>query len=71
MENHPFGLNSDPNLITFFKRLFTADFMPHGHCFFWRPDILWLHVVSDILIAIACYSIPITLIYFVNNLALL
>lgn len=41
--------------------------MPHGHCFLWLPDILWLHVVSDALIASAYYSIPATLLYFAGR----
>ena len=39
--------------------------MPHGHCYFWKPEILWLHVSSDILITLAYYSIPFTLTWFV------
>lgn len=39
--------------------------MPHGMCFLWRPDLLWLHAVSDALIALAYYSIPVALLYFV------
>jgi len=35
-----------------------SDFMPHGMCFLWRPDILALHVASDVLIAIAYFAIP-------------
>jgi two-component sensor histidine kinase len=42
-------------------------FMPHGMCFLWRPDVLWLHVASDAVIAIAYYSIPIALLYFVRK----
>jgi len=49
----------------FLSRIFKADFMPHGHCFFWRPEVLWLNVISDILIGIAYYSIPLTLLYFI------
>jgi len=41
--------------------------MPHGHCFLWNPGLIWLHVTSDALIALAYYSIPITLIYFVRR----
>lgn len=48
----------------FITRLWKADFMPHGHCFFWRSDILWLHVLSDVLIGIAYFSIPLMLLYF-------
>jgi PAS domain S-box-containing protein len=36
-------------------------FMPHGHCYFWRPDILWTHVVSDLTIAASYYTIPLVL----------
>lgn len=35
--------------------------MPHGHCYLWRPDILWLHVGSDGLIALSYFSIPLLL----------
>ena len=36
-------------------------FMPHGMCFQWRPEILWMHVISDLVIAIAYFSIPLAL----------
>jgi two-component sensor histidine kinase len=42
-------------------------FMPHGMCFLWQPAVLWLHVVSDSVIAIAYYSIPVALLYFVRK----
>lgn len=32
--------------------------MPHGHCFLWKQDILWTHIISDSIIAISYYSIP-------------
>jgi signal transduction histidine kinase len=47
--------------------LFESGFMPHGHCYFWRPDILWMHVVSDAVIALAYFSIPVTLLYFLRR----
>jgi two-component system, NtrC family, sensor kinase len=47
--------------------LFEKGFMPHGHCYYWRPDILWLHVISDGIIALAYFSIPITLLYFLRR----
>ena len=50
----------------FFQRLFSdGEFMPHGHCYFWKPGLLWLHIVSDALIALAYYSIPLTLLFFI------
>lgn len=54
-------------MLDFFRNLFSSDFMPHGHCFYWKPEIVWLHVVSDALIAIAYFSIPAILIYFVRR----
>ncbi|HEY8102218.1 MAG TPA: ATP-binding protein [Burkholderiaceae bacterium] len=48
--------------------IFSADgFIPHGHCYMWQPGVLWLHVISDTLIALSYFSIPITLIYFVRQ----
>jgi signal transduction histidine kinase/ActR/RegA family two-component response regulator len=40
-------------------------FMPHGMCLLWQTDMLLLHVVSDGLIALSYYSIPLAIIYFV------
>ncbi|MBD1998830.1 PAS domain S-box protein [Leptolyngbya sp. FACHB-541] len=49
-------------------QVFTAEgFILHGHCYLWKPELVWLHVVSDTLIAIAYYSIPLALIYFVGK----
>ncbi len=36
-------------------------------CYEWNPGIIWLNVVSDGLIALAYYSIPLTLVYFVQK----
>ena len=54
-------------MMEFFRKLFTTDFMPHGHCYLWQPGILWLHVISDGLITVAYYSIPLSLLYFVRK----
>ncbi|MBC7970768.1 MAG: PAS domain S-box protein [Verrucomicrobia bacterium] len=45
----------------------TGPFIPHGHCYLWKPSLVWLHLVSDSLIALAYYSIPLTLFYFVRK----
>lgn len=39
-------------------------FMPHGQCFLWKPDILWLHAGSDAVMAFSYYLISGTLFYF-------
>src|SRR5476651_784461 len=52
----------------FIERLFSTNgFMPHGCCYAWNPAVIWLHVVSDGLITLAYYSIPLTLLYFVRK----
>jgi len=48
-------------------RLFSPDFMPHGFCYLWDPAIVWLHVISDALIALSYYCISIALIYFARK----
>lgn len=45
--------------------LFSDNFIPHGHCYLWNPGLVWLHILSDGLIALAYYSIPMMLTYFV------
>jgi PAS domain S-box-containing protein len=41
--------------------------LPHGFCYLWNPLLIWLHGVSDALIAVAYFSIPPTLIYLVRK----
>ncbi len=47
--------------------LSTDAFMPHGMCYLWQPAVLTLHVASDSLIALAYFTIPFTLLYFVRR----
>jgi C4-dicarboxylate-specific signal transduction histidine kinase len=42
-------------------------FMPHGMCFLWQPGVLWLHAVSDTIVAVSYFMIPLALIYFVRR----
>ena len=52
----------------FLRQLFSANgFMPLGHCYLWNPGVVWLHVISDAMIALAYFSIPVTLVYFVRQ----
>ncbi|HEY9708318.1 MAG TPA: ATP-binding protein [Oculatellaceae cyanobacterium] len=46
---------------------FSGNFMAHGYCFLWKPELVWLHAGSDFLIALAYFSIPVLLIYFVRR----
>jgi len=43
----------------------TSQFIPHGHCYLWKPGLVGLHIASDALIALAYYSIPVMLVYLV------
>jgi PAS domain S-box-containing protein len=45
----------------------SGGFIPHGHCYLWQTNLVGLHILSDGLIALAYYSIPTTLFYFVNK----
>ena len=45
----------------------SADLAPHGMCLLWRPELIWLHVLSDLAIGLAYFSIPIVLVWFVLN----
>src|ERR671932_1341406 len=50
------------------KNFFASNsFIPHWPCYLWKPQLVWLHIVSDSLIALAYYSIPIMLLYFVHK----
>ncbi|MGC2579484.1 MAG: hypothetical protein WA376_18110, partial [Terrimicrobiaceae bacterium] len=51
----------------FFKGLFDSDFVPHGQAYLMRPEIIWVHVISDALIALAYFSILIALAYFLRK----
>ena len=45
----------------------SGPFVPHGHCYLWKPGLVGLHIISDSLIALAYFSIPILLVYFVRK----
>ncbi|GAB4430162.1 MAG: response regulator [Cyanobacteria bacterium J069] len=45
----------------------SKQYIPHGHCYLWQTPLVSLHVVSDALVAIAYFSIPTILIYFVRK----
>ncbi len=43
------------------------DFMPHGYCFQWDPVVLWLHVISDGVIVLSYFCIPVALVYLARK----
>jgi hypothetical protein len=36
-------------------------FVPHGHCYLWKPGMLTLHALANVLIAFSCFAIAATL----------
>ncbi|MCU0516801.1 MAG: PAS domain S-box protein [Oscillatoria sp. Prado101] len=55
-------------MVEFLQHFFgSLPFIQHGHCYLWEADLVPLHIASDSLIALAYYSIPIALIYFVHK----
>jgi two-component sensor histidine kinase len=42
-------------------------FMPHGVCYLWESRLVWLHVATDSLIALAYYVLPGLLVYVVRK----
>lgn len=47
--------------------IFPGGFMPHGYCYLWTPGLIGLHVISDSVIALSYFSIPITLLYITRK----
>jgi PAS domain S-box-containing protein len=54
-------------MLALFADLFSENFIPHGHCYLWKPELVWLHIISDGITALAYYSIPFVLVYFVSK----
>ena len=55
-------------MTSFLAGLFAQqNFIPHGFCLAWEPALLGLHVVSNSVIAVAYYSIPFALLYFISR----
>jgi PAS domain S-box-containing protein len=49
--------------------IFGTQFLPHGSCYLWNRQLIWLHVISDATIAFAYYAIPFELAYFTRTRA--
>ncbi|MEG4854479.1 ATP-binding protein [Microcoleus sp. B5-D4] len=53
-----------PHLLSTF---FSNNFIPHGHCYLWKPGLVWLHITSDALTTLAYYSVAVAIVYFTNG----
>ena len=45
----------------------SGGFQPHGFCYLWNTHLMWLHVVSDTLIAASYFAIPAVLLWIVRK----
>ena len=53
-----------PDLLTTF---FANNFIPHGHCYLWKPGLVWLHITSDVVTTLAYYLVAFAIVYFTNQ----
>ena len=44
-----------------------TEFMSHGQCWLWTWPLIWLHVISDCLIAASYFAIPIALLIIISK----
>jgi len=45
----------------------TDQFMPHGSSFLWTPAVIWMNAIPDLLIALACFTLPFVLFYIARR----
>jgi signal transduction histidine kinase len=49
------------------KMLTARGLPPHGYCLLWDPTLIWTHVIADLLIGLAYFSIPVVLAVFLTR----
>ncbi|MBE9157425.1 PAS domain-containing protein [Nodosilinea sp. LEGE 06152] len=54
-------------MVDYWQSLLSGPFIPHGHCYLWRPGLVWLHLLSDALIALSYWTIAGALVYLVQR----
>lgn len=47
--------------------LTSNELSPHGICLLWRPELIWTHAASDIVIGMAYFSIPAAIAAFISR----
>jgi PAS domain S-box-containing protein len=48
--------------------LFTPEGLtPHGFCLLWQPGLIWTYAISDVMIGIAYFTIPLAIFYFAKH----
>jgi signal transduction histidine kinase len=43
-------------------------FLPHGFCYLWNPELLWTHVIADLLIGVSYVTISVALAWLVHSI---
>lgn len=51
----------------FWRSILGPEMPPHGHCYLWNEQLVFLHVLSDTLITLSYFTIPIALIVLVKR----
>lgn len=64
---HAHGAQASPESVGAFIHRLLESYTPRQQCMFHEADVIWMHVISDVLITLAFYSIPIALYYFVRR----
>ena len=49
------------------KFLMSGSFQPHGYCYQWNVELMWLHILPDALISAAYFTIPFVLLRFIRK----
>lgn len=51
----------------FWRSILGPEMPPHGHCYLWNEQLVFLHVLSDTLITLSYFTIPLALIVLVKR----
>ncbi len=51
----------------FWRSILGPEMPPHGHCYLWNEQLVFLHVLSDTLITLSDFTIPLALIVLVKR----
>ena len=51
----------------FWDWLLGPEMPPHGHCYLWNSELVYLHVISDVVITVSYFTIPFALVYLVRK----
>lgn len=54
-------------MVEYWQSLMLGPYIPHGHCYLWQPGLVWLHLLSDALVALSYWMIAGALVYFVQR----